>query len=66
MLNPGTFNENLCKIEIADIAGNKVLSLPSKMYSDGSEINISSLPNGTYFLKISNGKEDYLMNFIKY
>lgn len=51
-------NLSINKIEITDITGRIVISL-----GNCEEINVSNLPNGQYFIKISNGESTIVRKF---
>lgn len=59
----GDFLKNGSRIKVSDIAGHLILEITSK--SSVSEIDISSLGNGLYFVNISSGKNNLTLKFIK-
>jgi hypothetical protein len=54
-------NEFSCSFVILNFTGEEIMRLKS---SEGNTIDMSSLPNGIYFLRVENGKEVYNKKFI--
>ena len=57
------FDKNL-QVNIFDVVGRKVYSTTSTINSGTIELNLTDLHNGTYFIKVDNGNQEYVEKFI--
>jgi plastocyanin len=63
---PFTGSESPLSLEISDMVGNKVFNLQDIRITEPAQIDITSLPDGIYFVRINENKKIYTTKLVKH
>jgi sugar lactone lactonase YvrE len=59
------YNTANSTLEIMDVTGRTIVNSPLSIVNSQSCVDVSSLPTGMYFIKVSNAKDSQVVKFIK-